>query len=83
MKFRKKPVVIDAFLAGSAGYPDWFKEKVAAGEIIVHEGGEIFAEIRTLEGVMNAERGDYIIKGVKNEVYPCKPDIFEATYEAA
>lgn len=39
-------------------------------------------EIVTLEGVMRAERKDWIIRGVKGEFYPCKPDIFEATYEA-
>ena len=37
--------------------------------------------IKTLEGVMKANVGDYIIKGVKNEFYPCKPEIFEMTYE--
>lgn len=39
-------------------------------------------DIGTLEGVMKASKGDWIIKGVKGELYPCKPDIFEATYEA-
>jgi hypothetical protein len=39
--------------------------------------------IQTLEGEMAAQPGDYIIKGVQGEFYPCKPDIFEATYEAA
>lgn len=38
-------------------------------------------QIKTLEGVMTADKGDWIIKGVKGEFYPCKPDIFEATYE--
>lgn len=38
-------------------------------------------EIETLEGVMKAQKGDYIIKGVKGELYPCKPDIFKMTYE--
>lgn len=40
-------------------------------------------EIRTLEGTMTASEGDWIIRGVKGELYPCKPDIFEATYEPA
>ncbi|MCM3704056.1 hypothetical protein M3216_32435, partial [Paenibacillus macerans] len=40
-----------------------------------------FMQIKTLEGVMQANSGDYIIKGVQGEIYPCKPDIFEATYE--
>ena len=38
-------------------------------------------EIETLEGVMKANKGDWIIKGVKGELYPCKPDVFEMTYE--
>ena len=38
-------------------------------------------EIETLEGVMKADKGDWIIKGVKGELYPCKPDVFEITYE--
>lgn len=45
-------------------------------------GGEkIWIEIKTLEGVMKASEGDYIIKGVNGELYPCKPDIFIKTYE--
>lgn len=44
--------------------------------------GETFIEIETLEGTMRASLGDWIIKGVAGEFYPCKPDIFEATYEA-
>ena len=38
-------------------------------------------EIETLEGVMKADKGDWIIRGVKGELYPCKPDVFEMTYE--
>ncbi len=44
---------------------------------------EITLEIPTLEGTMHASQGDWIIRGVKGELYPCKPDIFEATYEPA
>lgn len=58
MKFRKKPVVIDAVKATELMYID------------------------TLEGRMTAYPGDWIITGVKGERYPCKPDIFDATYEA-
>lgn len=43
--------------------------------------GRTYVEIETLEGTMQANLGDYIIKGVKGEFYPCKPDIFEETYE--
>ena len=59
MKFRKKPIVIEA------------------------EQTLVEVYIATLEGTMRAEPGDWIITGVKGERYPCKPDIFEATYEAA
>lgn len=89
MKFRKKPVVIEAFKLGHDFMPDWFLDKRTANEITTHNedgrfrGGPDYALINTLEGQMRAENGDYIIKGIKGEIYPCKPDIFEATYEAA
>ena len=77
-KFRKKPVVIEAFRYWIDPRPDWFMDKVSANEIITHD---THCDVRTPEGVMRGERGDWIIKGVKGEVYPCKNDIFEATYE--
>ncbi|CAM4098788.1 hypothetical protein PAAL109150_09840 [Paenibacillus alkaliterrae] len=90
-KYRKKPVVIEAFKYGVDGWPDWFHDKVNTNEIITRRGDESsgpfdhsqnsWCEISTLEGVMKGDYGDYIIQGVKGEVYPCKPDIFEATYE--
>ena len=80
MKYRKKPVVIDAFRLGIDYIPDWFMDKVTTDEIILLSGGR--AHINTLEGIMQAEKGDFIIKGVHGECYPCKPDIFEKTYEA-
>ncbi len=75
-KFRKKPVVIEAFLEGDEA-PKWFLDKKdhwshnSDGQIVIH----------TLEGMHLASPGDWIIQGVKGELYPCKPDIFEATYE--
>ena len=87
MKFRKKPVVIEAFKLGSDPMPDWFMDRVSASTIVLHGGhprdrdGLHSASITTLEGLMTANRGDYVIRGVKGEVYPCKPDIFAATYE--
>lgn len=80
MKYRKKPIVIEAIKWDSSNLLAWlstFKdghEKVEVkniNEIIVH----------TLEGDMLANVGDYIIRGIKGEFYPCKADIFEATYE--
>lgn len=81
-RFRKKPVVIEAFryeLGPTLG-PEWFVDKVTSGEIATFID---HCEIKTLEGVMRGEIGDWIIQGVKGEIYPCKPDIFEATYEPA
>lgn len=77
-KFRKKPVVIEAFKWLTDVVPEWWKE--LEGTSINTYTGSAF--IPTLEGEMEARKGDYIIQGIKGEVYPCKPDIFEATYEA-
>ena len=78
-KFRKKPVVVDAL--------QWLglntDEAVAfAGEALCQGNDEYKLGINTLEGTMFANVGDWIIKGVKGEFYPCQPDIFEDTYEA-
>lgn len=76
MKYRKKPVVIEAVKWTG----DNFKEmRLFIGYHTFPRDGKLF--INTLEGVMRAEIGDYIIKGVNGEFYPCKPDIFEKTYE--
>jgi hypothetical protein len=78
MKFRKKPVVIEAvqWIYGNEDkVRDFMKMELATeyqGELLV---------IETLEGTMRANQGDYIIKGVNGEFYPCKPDIFEKTYD--
>jgi len=87
-KFRKLPVEIDAFIYGIDHRPDWFCDKVSVNEIITFwqsdwtEDQDTYCLINTLEGQMRGEKGDYIIQGIKGEIYPCKPDIFEATYEA-
>lgn len=80
MKYRKKPVIIDAarYMIDKS-LPDWFMDRVTDNTITIHEDGT--CHIRTLEGIMKADRGDYIILGVNGEVYPCKPDIFEKTYD--
>ena len=73
MKYRKKPVVIEAV--------QWFKD---GDHPSVYEGGlSSCYYIDTLEGEMRVTVGDFIITGVKGEHYPCKPDIFEMTYEVA
>lgn len=87
MKFRKKPVVIEAVqYTKRFSWPDWFADAVTNKAVITHgtgkfAEGECYAEIHTLEGVMRADENDWIIQGVKGELYPCKPDIFEQTYE--
>lgn len=77
-KFRKKPVVIEAEIYTGKNATDILKwmfpdieEDAEANDLT----------IKTLEGDLHASPGDWIIKGVKGEFYPCKPDIFEATYE--
>ena len=76
MKYRKKPVVIEAVeFINSADIHEF------CGEYAREPVGETFMEIITLEGIMKASLGDYIIKGINGEFYPCKPDIFEKTYE--
>ena len=82
MKYRKKPVVIEAFrFQIDAAAPDWFMDRVTDNIIITHEDGT--CDINTLEGIMKSDKGDYIILGVNGEVYPCKPDIFGKTYDKA
>ena len=78
-KFRKKPVVIEAWQnSDDTDWPEWMHEY----NILGREPGGIIL-IRTLEGVMRANLGDWIIRGVNDEIYPCKPDIFQKTYEPA
>lgn len=89
-QFRKKPVVIEAISFGELvafgrthganivnGMPWSFHY---AGHPITHETDDCYL-IPTLEGTMKMQRGDVLITGVKGEIYPCKLDIFEATYE--
>lgn len=75
-KYRKKPVVIEAVLySGENGQ----EIGLFVGEADRNDGNQFL--IHTLEGTMSADPGDYIIRGVQGEFYPCKPDIFEQTYE--
>lgn len=87
--FRKKPVVIEAVQVHKhmGLEPKWFADAVANGTVTTYGLGKfgegaVFCDIDTLEGRMTANEGDWIIRGVKGELYPCKPDIFAATYEA-
>ena len=83
MKYRKKPIEVEAFRLFFHPYPEWFFDQMKAGNIslVLNGPGDNRVEIRTLEGEMMAYKGDYIIRGVKGEIYPCKADIFEMTYE--
>lgn len=94
VKFIKKPVVIEA----EQWFPGCEMDGVSEVELRTHASFHLLTEpklyeeigpprrvgqIKTLEGIMYAELGDWVITGVKGEKYPCKPDIFEATYERA
>lgn len=86
-KFRKKPVEIEAIQLPTtdeaelyAPFTDWCNEHGLDCVFSRPEGGVL---IPTREGQMRADLGDWIIRGVKGEFYPCKPDIFELTYEPA
>lgn len=87
MKFRKKPVVIEAYeLPPNDGNtralpPIWLVDAIVKRTVHAQPNGELIIE--TLEGNHLARVGDWIIQGVKGELYPCKPDIFTATYELA
>lgn len=95
----KKPIKIEAFKLGTDPIPDWFVDNLINGFATTsfEKDGKPFettspfqdasnyivADIKTLEGTMRADNGDYIIQGVKGEIYPCKPDIFELSYDMA
>ena len=94
-KFRKKPVVIEAVQLGLAEWadralpirdklPQWLLDAWDEGKITPFFGDEDYwyLDIDTLEGTMRAGPDDWIIRGIQGELYPCKPDIFRATYEA-
>ena len=78
-KFRKKPVVIEAVLNNSDLRPADLFDLVSDAKGVRVDGRAVI--IQTLEGELRAEEGDWIIRGIKGEIYPCKPDIFRATYE--
>jgi hypothetical protein len=84
MKFRKKPVVIEATCNhGNHELTEaWVREVGGSpGILTLHTDGAV--TIDTLEGTMRADVGDWIIRGIQGEFYPVKPDIFAATYELA
>lgn len=83
MRYRKKPVVVDAYkwnVNSESDGPPWFCDAIKDGRVRLDYIRNCLW-IATLEGEHMATPGDYIICGVKGELYPCKPDIFEMTYE--
>lgn len=84
MRFRKKPVIIEAVqfqgdLSTATLIRAWTGRDIRVMQDEI--SGQIDLYVQTLEGEMHASPGDWIIKGVKGEFYPCKPDIFKETYE--
>lgn len=90
MRFRKRPIEIEAVKVSEVlrilhelhcgAQEIWIQENVDKGTIAF---GSDYIMIKTPEGIMRAEIDDFIIKGINHEIYPCKPDIFEKTYECA
>jgi hypothetical protein len=80
MKYRKKPVEIESVEFTGVNHDEIADFCLPRQTYIGTESGTLLIE--TLEGKMLANKGDFIIKGVKGETYPCKPDIFAMTYEA-
>ena len=82
-QYRKKPIIVEVVqwlnrtIVCPPG-PEWFRE--AEEKRVIQLRGDVL-DIKTPEGTMTASVGDWIIRGVKGEIYPCKPDVFEATYE--
>ena len=84
MKYRKKPVIIEAIQFEDNSDRIIEIHEFMGGDTIrvnYEDKNNPYLKIETLEGIMKASVGDYIIKGVNGEFYPCKPDIFEKTYE--
>jgi hypothetical protein len=86
MKVRKKPVIVDAFQwPSNENLPDWALDALRTGKIIQtlhpYKPNTSVLAVQTLEGTIYAQENDWIIKGVNDEIYPCKPDVFQKTYE--
>jgi len=91
MKYRKKPIIIEAFQItkesrqSNHDWPSWLHEAWQEGTLYPasygKSNGKDMLMIKTLEGDMLVDWNDWVIQGIKGEIYPCKPDIFEATYD--
>lgn len=89
-RFRSKVVEIDAVQIAKRMdilSPPWLYDAICANRIVTHNMGKFsdaspaYVEIHTLEGVMRGDDGDWIIRGLRGELYPCKPDVFAMKYE--
>lgn len=86
-KYRNKSIIVEAFIYGETdkyNLPIWAKKAIMNGTIKAFSqyGGDLrWAEIETSKGTMIANQGDYIVKGITGELYPCKSNIFHKTYE--
>ena len=87
-RYKTKPCEIEAFQFYVDNMPDWFTEALIRNEVKIydydhkrHSIDEAHCLIETLEGTMRGDVGDYIIKGLKGELYPCKSDVFKKKYE--
>lgn len=80
-KFRKKPVVIEAWQFRTEKDGELLERKFGTDKIALMSGQGVYLNVFTLEGTHRANLSDWIIQGVHGELYPCKPDIFEKTYE--
>jgi len=87
--YRKRPVEVQAVqYTRRFSWPEWFCDAVSAQMVITYGTGKFaaptddcYCTIQTLEGIMRCDENDWIIQGVNGELYPCKPDIFDKTYE--
>lgn len=93
MKFRKKPLVVEAFQmtaerhVNNVDWPEWLHAawQISApncNALYRQREGDDSLQLQTLEGQVKITVNDWLIRGVHGELYPCKPDVFEATYEA-
>ena len=83
-RFRKRPVDIDAMQLdrdNAKDVCDWIQSRMPDASVWYNADGAVGVD--TLEGLMRVDIGDWVIRGVQGEFYPCKPDIFDATYEPA
>lgn len=88
MKVKKKPVVVNAWRLDSkklrdrqSTIPSWVVDKLGVGSGVYFDYSNYRWYIYTLEGLMSAHDGDYLIQGIQGELYPCREDIFGETYE--